>query len=136
MAKRWSVVAVFCMGVLHAGMAFAQEQSYGEAEYLNSCAACHGLYGRGDGPLAEVLMKRPADLTALEKKNAGEFPYYQVFAVIDGRSIVSSHGSREMPVWGLQFLEDDSKTYGPIGGEAVTQERVHELTNYIATLQR
>ncbi|TKB35361.1 MAG: cytochrome C, partial [Mesorhizobium sp.] len=23
----------------------AQEMSYGEAEYLNSCAVCHGLYG-------------------------------------------------------------------------------------------
>lgn len=114
----------------------AQEQSYGEAEYLNSCAACHGFYGAGDGPLTEVLLKRPADLTALSKKNGGEFRYYQIFAVIDGRCIVASHGPREMPVWGRQFLEDDAKTYGPIGGEAATQERVHALTEYIATLQR
>lgn len=136
MEKRWRVAAVLCAFLLHAGMVAAQEQSYGEAEYLNSCAACHGFHGRGDGPLAEVLMRRPADLTVLKKKNGGEFPYYQVFAVIDGRSIVASHGAREMPVWGRQFLEDDAKTYGQIGGEALTQERVHALTEYIATLQR
>ncbi|TIP52960.1 MAG: cytochrome c, partial [Mesorhizobium sp.] len=40
----------------------AQEMSYGEAEYLNSCAVCHGLHGKGDGPLGNVLLKRPADL--------------------------------------------------------------------------
>jgi mono/diheme cytochrome c family protein len=136
MDKRWTLAAVLCAFTLHAGIVTAQEQSYGEAEYLNSCAACHGFYGTGDGPLVEVLMKRPADLTALRKKNGGEFPYYQIFAVIDGRSIVASHGPREMPVWGQQFLEDDAKTFGPIGGEAVTQERIHALTEYIATLQR
>ncbi|WP_342634691.1 c-type cytochrome [Borborobacter arsenicus] len=136
MVKRWASVAMLCVCVLHVGTPFAQEQSYGEAEYLNSCAACHGLYGRGDGPLAEVLTKRPADLTVLEMQNGGEFPYYLVFATIDGRSMTPSHGAREMPVWGQQFLEDDSKAYGPIGGEAVTQERIHALTNYIATLQR
>lgn len=136
MEKRWTVTAVFCACALHGGVVFAQEQSYGEAEYLNSCAACHGLYGKGDGPLAEALTKRPADLTTLKMKNGDQFPYYEVFAIIDGRSVVSGHGSREMPVWGQQFLEDDARTYGAIGGEAITQERIHALTNYVATLQR
>ena len=136
MEKRARVAAVLCAFLLHAEMVAAQEQSYGEAEYLNSCSACHGIDGTGDGPLVDVLMKRPADLTALKKQNGGEFPYYQVFAVIDGRSTVASHGDREMPVWGRQFLENDSRTYGPIGGEAVAQERIHALTEYIATLQK
>ena len=54
--------------------AAAQEMSYGEAEYQNSCAVCHGLEGQGNGTLADELIKRPADLTALAKKNGGEFP--------------------------------------------------------------
>lgn len=110
--------------------------SYGEAEFLNSCAVCHGVEGKGDGPLADLLVKRPADLTRISKRNGGRFPYARVFAVIDGRYAVPSHGEREMPVWGRQFLEDDAKLYGPAGGEIVTTERIHELAGYVQSLQR
>lgn len=113
----------------------AQEMSYGQAEYLNSCAVCHGVDGKGDGPLRDLLIKRPADLTHLSERNGGTFPYSRVFATIDGRYAIPSHGGREMPVWGRHFLEDDAKTYGPSGGEVVTTERIHNLTGYIETLQ-
>jgi mono/diheme cytochrome c family protein len=116
--------------------AAAQEMSYGEAEYLNSCAACHGAHGKGDGPLGDELLKRPADLTHLAERNGGTFPYRRVFAVIDGRYIVPGHGDREMPVWGRQFLEEDARIYGPSGGEIVTTERIHNLAGYIQSLQR
>ena len=115
--------------------AAAQDMSYGQAEYLNSCAVCHGLEGRGDGPLSDLLIKRPADLTQISKHNGGTFPYSRVFATIDGRYGVPSHGNREMPVWGRQFLEQDEKLYGPSGGEVVTTERIHSLAGYIETLQ-
>ncbi|TIU04004.1 MAG: cytochrome C, partial [Mesorhizobium sp.] len=46
-----------------------------------------------------------------------------------------SHGDREMPVWGRQFLEEDAKVYGPSGGEVVMTERIHNLAGYIETLQ-
>ena len=55
----------------------AQEANYGQAEYLNSCAVCHGPEGKGDGPLAEELMTRPADLTVLSKKNKGRLSLSQ-----------------------------------------------------------
>jgi mono/diheme cytochrome c family protein len=116
--------------------AVAQEMSYGEAEYLNSCAVCHGSDAKGDGPLTDVLMKRPPDLTRLSERNGGRFPYQRVFAVIDGRYVVSGHGDRDMPVWGRQFLEEDAKVYGPSGGEIVTTERIHNLAGYIESLQR
>ena len=116
--------------------AAAEEMSYGEAEYLNSCAVCHGLEGKGDGPLGDELMKRPADLTRISVRNGGTFPYARVFAVIDGRYVVPGHGEREMPVWGRQFLDDDTDLYGPAGGEIVTTERIHGLTAYVQSLQR
>ena len=118
------------------GAGSAQEQSYGEVEYLSSCAVCHGPDGRGDGPLGEELLKRPADLTRLAEKNGGEFPYSRVFAVIDGRFVVPGHGERNMPIWGRQFLEGDAKMYGPSRGEILTTERIHELTEYVQLLQR
>lgn len=114
----------------------AVEMPYGQAEFLNSCAACHGESGRGDGQIAGDLLKPPADLTILSRENDGAFPYYRVFAVIDGRYVVSGHGDREMPIWGRQFLEEDARTFGPNGGELITTERIHELTSYIESIQR
>src|SRR4029079_15712053 len=118
------------------GAAAAAQMSYGEAEYLNSCAVCHGLEGKGDGPLGDELVRRPADLTTINRRNGGTFPYAHVYAVIDGRYAVPSHGERDMPVWGRQFLEDDAKLFGPAGGEIVTSERIHNLAGYVQTLQR
>ena len=122
--------------VAHAWAEDSGMQSYGEAEYFNSCAACHGAEGRGDGPMAELLVKKPADLTLLQANNGGAFPYNRVYSTIDGRFQVPSHGMREMAVWGREFLEVDKETFGEKSGEIVTEERIHELTNYIQTLQR
>jgi mono/diheme cytochrome c family protein len=130
------VMAVLFIGLAVADAAAGEQMSYGEAEYLNFCAVCHGAEGKGDGPLGDLLVKRPADLTSISKRNGGRFPYGRVFAVIDGRYIVPSHGNRDMPVWGRQFLEDDKRLYGPAGGEIVTTERIHELAGYVQSLQR
>jgi len=132
---RFVTAAVLVASVWNAA-ASEERQSYGEAEFLNSCAVCHGVEGKGDGPLGDELMKRPADLTRLAEKNGGSFPYALVFAVIDGRYGVPSHGEREMPIWGRQFLENDQKLYGPAGGEIVTTERIHVLAGYVESLQR
>jgi mono/diheme cytochrome c family protein len=129
-----TVAALFLASALN--VASAEEMSYGEAEFLNSCAVCHGVEGKGDGPLGDVLMKRPADLTRISQRNGGTFPYNKVFATIDGRFAVPGHGEREMPVWGRQFLVDDTDLYGPAGGEIVTTERIHELAAYVQSLQR
>ena len=115
---------------------WSQEMGYGQAEYLNSCGVCHGEQGKGDGPLAAELLTSPTDLTGLARSNGGEFPYWKVFAMIDGRFAVPGHGTREMPVWGRDYLMEDQARLGPIGGEAVTQERIHALADYLATLQR
>lgn len=130
------VLAVLFIGFTVVGAAAGERMSYGEAEYLNSCAVCHGVEGKGDGPLGEMLVKRPADLTSISRRNGGRFPYARVIAVIDGRYDVPGHGNREMPVWGRQFLEDDQRLYGPAGGEIVTTERINELAGHVQSLQR
>ena len=33
----------------------------GREIYASSCAICHGVQGRGDGPLARTMVPRPAD---------------------------------------------------------------------------
>jgi putative copper resistance protein D len=34
----------------------------GRSVYAEHCAICHGVNGRGDGPLARTMVPRPADL--------------------------------------------------------------------------
>ncbi|MBS3649946.1 c-type cytochrome [Pseudaminobacter sp. 19-2017] len=114
----------------------AKDLGHGESEFVNSCAPCHGMKGQGDGPMAKELKRAPADLTRLAQRNGGRFPYSRVFATIDGRYIVPGHGSREMPVWGRKFLPADQALYGEAGGQVVTEERIHELTGYVQSLQR
>ena len=70
-----------------------QANDVGEVEYLTSCSACHGLDGRGDGPLRGELKSKPADLTVLAKKNNGVFPLNAIYETIDGRKSVSAHGT-------------------------------------------
>lgn len=136
MPKPSIVAATFAVVIATGQGAAAQEMTYGQAEFLNSCAVCHGTTGEGNGPLVDELVKRPTDLTRLAESNGGEFPYFRVFATIDGRFVVPGHGERDMPVWGRQFLEEDAVTFGPSGGEIVTEERIHQLAGYIESLQK
>ena len=74
----------------------------GELEYQHHCASCHGVNGRGSGPMAKFLTVEPSDLTQLTKRNV-KFPFWQIYRTIDGRHGVRGHGAREMPVWGSRF---------------------------------
>ena len=130
-------LAVFTMALLAgAAPASAQQMGYGQAEFLNSCAMCHGPEGRGDGEYAINLSTKPADLTQLARKNGGEFPFAKVFGIIDGRYIVEGHDERNMPRWNRLFMQEDLENYSPEEAEAITRERVRLLTLYVETLQR
>ena len=48
--------------------------SIGEAEYMNSCAQCHGPAGKGDGVISGFLNTKLPDLTQVQKNNGGVFP--------------------------------------------------------------
>jgi len=80
-----------------------QPMDAGKLEYQASCAACHGADGKGAGPVAAALTTKPADLTTLSKKNNGVFPFGRIYDIIDGRTELKSHGTREMPIWGFRF---------------------------------
>jgi mono/diheme cytochrome c family protein len=92
------------------------------------CAVCHGTDGAGGGPAASALKKAPADLTQLSRKNGGKFPKLRVENVIQGADVVASHGSRDMPIWGVVFRS--------LGADFTVKLRVENLSNYIESLQR
>ncbi len=94
------------------------------------CATCHGPSGRGDGPLAPAMRRKPADLTEVAKRNGGEYPSELVFRTIDGKTPVLGHGGPDMPVWGDAFARSRD------GGDAATvKERINALVDFIRTLQ-
>lgn len=94
------------------------------------CAGCHGVEGKGDGPAASALKKKPANLTVLTKNNGGKFPTERVRKFILGdEPTMTSHGSREMPVWGPIFHEiENDQDLGNV--------RLQNLMKYLQTIQQ
>ena len=100
----------------------------GQEMFNTYCAVCHGTSGKGDGPASGEFKIPPANLTLLAKNHNGTFPEAYVSQVIQtGPRDAKAHGSKDMPVWG--------KLFASLGDEATVKLRVHNLTEYIATLQ-
>jgi mono/diheme cytochrome c family protein len=111
---------------------------FGKVEYESSCASCHGLSGKGDGPLARALVSQPSDLTTLAKRNGGVFPAQRVHKIIDGREDVEAHGTREMPVWGREYQsavlprgESGAFDFGP----SIANARIASVVDYLYRIQ-
>ena len=117
--------------------ASAEEIDVGQREYKNHCAFCHGLEGKGDGPSANMIRGKVADLSILQRNNKGVFPFKRVYDVIDGRDVVAAHGSRAMPVWGDVYSREATDWSLPVGvdKESFIRGRILSLTEYISRLQ-
>jgi mono/diheme cytochrome c family protein len=125
------------INVLHA----QPEENPGRQEFLRSCASCHGISGKGDGPVAKSLRTAPPDLTKLSEANNGVFPVSRVYEVIDGRIERLVHGSRDMPVWGERYMQgmisrETREFTSKELAEASVRTRILALVEYISTLQR
>ncbi len=104
----------------------------GEKLYQQFCASCHGQNGKGNGPASLALRKTPSNLRQISKRRKGQFPVPEILEYIDGRSIPSSHGSREMPVWGRTF---SAKVGGGSIGEEVASGEMSALVEYLRSIQ-
>ncbi len=100
------------------------------------CASCHGATGEGDGPVAEVLTVKPADLTRIAERNGGAFPFLWVYRLIDGRTMAPGHGTTSMPVWGNGFTKEAEAIYGDFGSEPFVRARITALTFHVMSLQK
>jgi mono/diheme cytochrome c family protein len=105
----------------------------GKDLYKRFCAACHGIKGEGDGPVAGSLNVEVPDLTLIARRAGGVFPRERILRIIDGRHIFAAHGTRTMPVWG----EDLSRlNLGDPNAEREAQIVMSRLADYLWQLQR
>lgn len=110
----------------------AADGSRGQMLFKFHCASCHGLAGSGDGPVSEHLREPAPDLTGLASDRGGKFPRQEVYRAIDGRDEVPTHGTREMPVWGISLKQPGSDA----NQESEVSASIWDLVNFIESIQK
>jgi mono/diheme cytochrome c family protein len=119
------------------GTALAQDPAIGQEEYRMHCAACHGLDGRGDGPIGQILKTPAPNLAMITARNGGTFPIEKIYAIIEGSSVVAAHGTRDMPLWGDRYREAPKPVTPDQArmSEDLAQQRILSLVYYLGTMQ-
>jgi len=99
------IVSIMCVATLLSvasaaliAPAFGADLAKGKKIYTDKCLKCHGEKGRGDGPRAYDLSKKPADYTDKEKMSK--------FTDADLRKVVKE-GKKPMPAFGKKLSDED-----------------------------
>jgi mono/diheme cytochrome c family protein len=102
----------------------------GAYSYKTHCASCHGIDGKGEGPLSDSLRFRPPDLTLIARRNGGTFPAERVYRIVDGRKPLKGHGGPDMPIWGDAFKNSETGF-----DDAQVKARVRSVVDHLKTIQ-
>lgn len=116
--------------------AWGQEQEViegGRLLFQKFCVSCHGPRAIGDGPLSQSLNPKPANLTKLSANHEGSFPFWHAYRTIDGRQQIQSHGTREMPVFGIWIPDDEVSTETEWADQV--RGRIWQLLSYLESIQ-
>lgn len=131
-------VALLSLTLLATPALAAAAFDQGKADFVKLCAPCHGDSGKGDGPQAAHLAKRPADLTVVTQKY-GSFPQQKVFETIAGLDMPDGHGTREMPIWGDVFVTEEvgksTKVEDAMKASDDASKRIAGLVRYVESIQ-
>lgn len=140
--KIWILGALALVGAEVAIAAGEREMLIGASEYAVNCASCHGMNGKGSGPVASSLSKAPPDLTQLMTRNNGRFPFFEVYEVISGETRMSPHGDPEMPVWGARLtrkaerkLGMEQRPYPGVNVDEIVEGRILRIVYYLRAIQ-
>ncbi len=101
----------------------------GRTEYIIHCQSCHGETGKGDGGMAKILVKQPADLSRLAEQNNGRFPFWRTFNIISGDVAVAGHEPFQMPQFWQRFQRQEI-----LPGYPPAHLRILALTHYVESL--
>lgn len=130
------VVGAWTIAKAQQNVPSGQSADLGKSEYDAHCAVCHGLAGKGDGPSAKALKDVVADLTVMSKKNNGMYPYKHVYDTIMGFKPFLAHGTKDMPIWGLNYYAESYSRNPYYDPQGYAFARVLALTEYIYRLQQ
>lgn len=137
-----SIAIVTAMFLTGPGFAQSSAQNpiiLGKASYAANCASCHGDDATGGGPYSNYLNVEPIDLTMLSQNSDGNFPFSEVYQLIDGTKMARTHGDfTTMPVWGDYFMEDTLADRGLTTEDAahIVQGRILSLVYYLESIQK
>ena len=137
----WRIGLALCAALALAAQGNVKNQS---VQLINSiqgpdlfrayCASCHGLDATGKGPVAASMKVPPSDLTRIAIRYRGVFPAQRVRETISGEvQSASSHGSREMPVWGPIFSQVTMNV--TLGDVDLGKVRIDNLARYLRDIQ-
>jgi len=131
-AMRFSLAALALLFASAPAHAEDPHVTQGWETYNQYCAACHGVTGDGNGPAAEALTPRPADLRRIAARRGGVFPDAAIVMRIDGRDPIKAHGTSDMPVWGKAFRSEAELQQG---SETAVRGKILVLVEYLKSLQ-
>ena len=132
-SPKFLFAAAAALLAVSAVQASAQEDKVigdGRYEYQGECQNCHGLLGKGDGTVADILLVKPPDLTQIAKRNGGTFPFWTIYDIIAGDKPVRAHQFSGMPLWGQRFRAEEEA-----GTAAPADIRILLLTHYLESIQ-
>jgi mono/diheme cytochrome c family protein len=134
-----AIIAIIVLILLLVATVAARAQDFsnysGKQLYSRFCAACHGDQGLGDGPVADSFRIMVPDLTRISRRQGGKFPEDAIRRIIDGRKTLPPHGTREMPVWGLEF-QTQNAAIPEQDPRKTTDQMVARLTEYLRSIQK
>ena len=111
-----------------------EAQSAGETLFEENCVACHGTAGRGDGPLADGLSTKPADLTEIAARRDGVWPMLEIMSIIDGYSR-NTLPREDMPVF-EKFLDNEMVEFDTGNGViTLVPAKLVDIVEYLLSLQ-
>ena len=114
--------------------ATAKMTDAGKVLYEQNCVSCHGVDGRGAGPVAVSLDTPPADLTGIAARRGGVWPMLEIMAILDGYNR-NALPREDMPVF-ENFLDNEMSEFDTGNGvPTLVPTKLIEIVHYLELIQ-
>ncbi len=127
--KYWLLLApLFLVGTT------IEKTTTGQTLYLQNCVSCHGVDGKGDGPVAARLSTPPPDLTRIAARRDGVWPALEIMEILSGysRNILPRE---DMPII-VDLLDNEMSEFDTGNGEPILMPtKLIAIANYLESLQ-